>query len=67
LKENGVLAVFHYLSLHSSDFYKNKHDGRILKNCDNFADCLIRLPLFYELEEEAVVEITRFITTFYVK
>ena len=57
LKENGVLAVFHYLSLHSSEFYKNKHDGRDLPNCDRYADCLVRLPLFYELGEEEVEKI----------
>ena len=57
LKENGILAVFHYLSLHSSEFYKEKHDGRELKNCDNFADCLVRLPLFYELEEQTIKNI----------
>ena len=51
LKENGILAVFHYLSLHSSEFYMNKHDGRELPNCDKFADCLLRLPLFYELDK----------------
>lgn len=28
LKDNGVLAVFHYLSLHSSAYYADKHDGR---------------------------------------
>jgi dTDP-4-amino-4,6-dideoxygalactose transaminase len=54
LKENGILSVFHYLSLHSSDFYNDKHDGRELNNCDKFADCLIRLPLFYELEVENI-------------
>ena len=51
LKTNGVLAVFHYLSLHCSDYYASKHDGRQLPNCDKFADCLVRLPMFYELEE----------------
>ena len=50
LKSAGVGAVFHYLSLHSSEYYKNRHDGRSLPNCDRFADCLVRLPLFYELE-----------------
>lgn len=50
LKDNGILAVFHYLSLHSSEYYKNKHDGRKLPNCDRFADCLVRLPMYYELE-----------------
>lgn len=49
LKDNGVSAVFHYLSLHSSPFYSDKHDGRILPNCDLYADRLLRLPMFYEL------------------
>jgi len=51
LKQNDILAVFHYLSLHSSPYYHEKHDGRVLANCDMFADCLVRLPLFYELSE----------------
>ncbi len=50
LKENGFHAVFHYLSLHSSEFYRDKHDGRELRNSDNFSDCLVRLPMFYELD-----------------
>ncbi len=54
LKSNSILAVFHYLSLHSSDYYAPKHDGRELPNCDMFTDCLVRLPLFYELKEEEV-------------
>jgi dTDP-4-amino-4,6-dideoxygalactose transaminase len=65
LKANGILAVFHYLSLHNSDFYKHKHDGRALPNCDKFADCLVRLPLFYELENETVKNITAKIEELY--
>jgi dTDP-4-amino-4,6-dideoxygalactose transaminase len=57
LKANGILAVFHYLSLHSSEYYTSKHDGRELPNCDKFADCLVRLPLFFELEDESVQRI----------
>lgn len=49
LKQHGILAVFHYQPLHASPFYKDKHDGRDLPNCRRFADCLLRLPLFYEL------------------
>lgn len=67
LKESNVLAVFHYLSLHSSDFYKNKHDGRELPNCDRYADCLVRLPLFYELKEEDVLKIHHVIKQFFEK
>ena len=51
LKDNGILAVFHYLSLHSSEYYKDKHDGRRLPKCDRYADCLMRLPMYYELSE----------------
>ena len=57
LKQNDILSVFHYLSLHSSPYYKDKHDGRALPNCDMFADRLVRLPLFYELKEEDVQKI----------
>jgi dTDP-4-amino-4,6-dideoxygalactose transaminase len=52
LKNHEVLAVFHYLSLHSSEFYKTRHDGRELPECDRYADCLVRLPLFYDLKTE---------------
>jgi dTDP-4-amino-4,6-dideoxygalactose transaminase len=49
LKNNGIYAVSHYLSLHKSPYYLQKHDGRELPNSDRYTDCLIRLPLFYEL------------------
>ncbi|MGB0930047.1 MAG: dTDP-4-amino-4,6-dideoxygalactose transaminase [Chitinophagales bacterium] len=51
LRKNDIHAVFHYLSLHQSPFYAAKHDGRKLPNCERFADCLVRLPLFFELKE----------------
>lgn len=57
LKENGYQAVFHYLSLHKSEYYKNKHDGRELQNSDRYTDCLVRLPLFYDLEMADVEKI----------
>ena len=57
MKDNGILAVFHYLSLHSSPYYVDKHDGRALPECDRYADCLVRLPMYYDLEDEMVIEI----------
>ena len=54
LKSNDILAVFHYLSLHKSPYFANKHDGRALLNADRFSDCLIRLPMFYELSPEDI-------------
>ncbi len=54
LKEKEILAVFHYISLHSSPYYHEKHDGRILENSDKFTDTLLRLPLFFELTENEI-------------
>jgi dTDP-4-amino-4,6-dideoxygalactose transaminase len=57
LKENGFYAVFHYLSLHDSSYYQEKHDGRTLENSDKFTNCLLRLPFFYELEIAQIEEL----------
>ena len=56
LKDAGIYAAFHYLSLHLSDYYREHHEGEIpnLPNCDRFADCLVRLPMFFELKDEEV-------------
>jgi len=56
LKEANILSVFHYISLHSSPFYGDKHDGRILSETDRYSDCLIRLPLFFELDSALVID-----------
>lgn len=52
LKKNKIQAVFHYLSLHKSSFYKERHDGRELPYTDKYSETLIRLPFFYDLTEE---------------
>jgi dTDP-4-amino-4,6-dideoxygalactose transaminase len=61
LKAEDCHAVFHYLSLHESEFYRHKHDGRDLKNSDRFADCLLRLPFYFELTEIDQKRITELI------
>ena len=65
LKDNGIQAVFHYLSLHSSPYYADKHDGRELPECDRYADCLVRLPMFYDLKDEQVIEVCEIIKRYY--
>lgn len=65
LKSKGITAVFHYLSLHKSPFYTDKHDGRELPVSDQLADTLLRLPLFYELTEEQIFYISQTIMEFY--
>ena len=61
LKNNGVQATFHYLPLHSSKYYEDKHDGRALPHCDRYADTLMRLPLYYELTDDEIDKITKLI------
>ena len=61
LKEHGVQTTFHYLPLHSSDYYRNQFKGEPLVNCDRYGDCLVRLPLFYELTDEEATEVGRLI------
>jgi dTDP-4-amino-4,6-dideoxygalactose transaminase len=62
LKARDINAVFHYQSLHRSAYYQDKHDGRQLENSDRYSDCLVRLPIFYDLrlrEAACVIEAIR--------
>lgn len=65
LKKNEIMAVFHYQSLHKSPFYINKHDGRELSNSDWYSDCLLRLPLYFELSFSEVDFISEIIIDFF--
>jgi dTDP-4-amino-4,6-dideoxygalactose transaminase len=67
LRKKDIHAVFHYLSLHKSTYFVERHDGRRLKNCDNYANCLVRLPFFYELTEENITEICSEVRAFVTK
>ncbi len=60
LKNNNIHSVFHYQSLHKSPYYKAKHDKREIPFSDKYTDCLVRLPLFYEL---ASADLQRIIDT----
>jgi len=65
LKEKGIGAVFHYLSLHKSEFFKDRHDGRELINSDRFSDTLVRLPLHLHLDIKEIDFISSAILEFY--
>lgn len=54
LNDIGIMAVFHYQSLHKSDFSKRhfpEQFQRSLPNAERFSDTLLRLPLFFELPD----------------
>ena len=66
LKDNGIIAPFHYLSLHQSDYYKSVEKSiPELPNCDLFADRLVRLPMYFELQDNEVLLVIEKIKYFY--
>lgn len=66
LKEKNIMSVFHYLSLHRSQFYmKNNKEIYNLENSDFYSDCLLRLPMYYELKLSQVKFITDEIKLFF--
>nr|WP_240782253.1 MULTISPECIES: DegT/DnrJ/EryC1/StrS family aminotransferase [unclassified Escherichia] len=67
LKENKIHSVFHYLSLNKSEYYIKQNEKVNLKNSDKFSDCLLRLPMYYELESKQVNYISEKITEFFKK
>jgi dTDP-4-amino-4,6-dideoxygalactose transaminase len=65
LKERGIQTVFHYLSLHKSPYYGSRYSGPELKNADRYSDCLLRLPMYYELEPAQIQTICEHIRSFF--
>lgn len=66
LKENGILAVFHYIPLHSAPAglkYARFHGED--KYTTKESERLCRLPMFYKLTAEEVSYITQKIKEFY--
>lgn len=65
LRGRKIYPVFHYLSLHKSEYYASKHDGRTLPRSDFYTDTLLRLPLYFELQDAELASIVEAIIEFY--
>jgi dTDP-4-amino-4,6-dideoxygalactose transaminase len=52
LKSNSIYAVFHYLSLHKSSFFRDKSKNRVMTNSDYYTEHILRLPMYYELSKD---------------
>jgi len=66
LAQRGIYAVFHYVPLHTSP--AGRRFGRVhgsLKVTEAFSDCLLRLPLYYEMMQEDVQRVISTIEDFY--
>jgi dTDP-4-amino-4,6-dideoxygalactose transaminase len=57
LKNNNIHSVFHYQSLNKSDFFRKDNFNSNLINSDRYSDCLLRLPLYYDLSFEELERI----------
>jgi dTDP-4-amino-4,6-dideoxygalactose transaminase len=66
LKERNIHAVFHYVPLHSSPGGKKyARTSGSLRITDDISLRVLRLPLYYEMTEEQVQQISRHIHDFY--
>jgi len=67
LKKNSILAIFHYVPLHSSPAglrYSRVSDR--MQVTDDLSSRLLRLPMYYEMDDEVVVRVVQLIKSFYV-
>jgi len=65
LKTKDAHAVFHYISLHKSEFYLKDNPLIELPMSDMFTNQLLRLPMYYELSSEDQKLIINLILEFY--
>lgn len=65
LNKKNIDAVFHYVCLHDSPYYKNKHDRRKMPNAKRYEDCLVRLPFYYDISQQEIECVSREIFKFY--
>lgn len=66
LKRAGILAVFHYVPLHSSPFARGAlGNPASLPVTDSASARLLRLPMYYDLTEAEVAEVAAAVLDFY--
>lgn len=65
LKNQGIESLFHYIPLHDSSM--GKKNGTYIggENTNLIADCLLRLPLHYDLSKEDIIFICEQINLFF--
>jgi dTDP-4-amino-4,6-dideoxygalactose transaminase len=65
LKNKKIQAVSHYIPLHNSKFYKEKHDGSSCDNAELFSKRILRLPLHPYLKIKDIDYICKNILNFF--
>ncbi len=65
LKKYNIQAVFHYISLHKSNYFSSVYEGKELINADFYSDSLLRLPFYQTLCEDEIIYICRKIKEYF--
>lgn len=65
LKQAGVWAVFHYVPLHVSPFYREWYGEVSLPVTERLSDQLVRLPLYYSVGDDEVDTVIEAVRSFY--
>lgn len=65
LNEQGIRSVFHYQSLHKSNFQTKFNESQELPLSDFYTDTLLRLPIYFELSIEEVNKVIEAVNNFY--
>ncbi|MDP7720886.1 dTDP-4-amino-4,6-dideoxygalactose transaminase [Mycobacterium sp. TY814] len=66
LREASILAVFHYVPLHSSPYAQQLGLGHVdLPVTDELSARLVRLPMYYDLTDHEVEEVANAVMDFY--
>lgn len=64
LKNKGIHAVFHYQSLHLSKYFLKDNKRITLPYSEKYSNSLMRLPIYYELNNEELDHIISSILTY---
>ena len=65
LKVRGVMAVFHYQALHASPFFAANNAARPLPQAARYTDCLVRLPLYADMNMDDVDRVADAVCDFF--
>jgi dTDP-4-amino-4,6-dideoxygalactose transaminase len=66
LRAAGILAVFHYVPLHSSPFAQSLGIAQThLPRTEELSACLLRLPMYFDLNDWEVEEVASTVLDFY--
>lgn len=66
LKAQGILTVFHYVPLHSAPAgRKYGRTGSTMQQTDELSERLVRLPLYYEMNEDDIARVCAAVQDFF--